>query len=111
MHAGCRMRSRRAAFDAAGRRRTMHTECECTYGKWVLVTLLERMGECVILIVFCQGRSRTIGASWMRKRGGLMAFCGANRKSVTLACSERRLFALFVRILIVRSASGVVDAL
>ena len=86
-------------------------DAKCACGKRLLVALLERMGECVILIVFCQGRSRTIGASWMRKRGGLMAFCGANRKSVTLACSERRLFALFVRILIVRSASGVVDAL
>ena len=27
MHAGCEVRSRRAAFDAAGRRRTMHRGC------------------------------------------------------------------------------------
>ena len=34
-----------------------------------------------------------------------------NRKCVILACSEGRLFVLFVRIVIVRGASGIVDAL
>jgi hypothetical protein len=46
--------------------------------------------------------------------GGLMASKAlnvTNRKSVILTYSEGRQFVLFVRILIVRSASGIVDAL